>query len=183
MSCYEDDCRVHEQFNIEQRRRRCWRLCWRWWWWWCLPPPVLHQSLLCGEKAFFCRKSLLTTQEWWPSPWLGTGHTETNLLLRRLKVKIISHQIFLFPCLSVCRQSQRLLAAFYGRLMRLPHFVHQRLLLQIHHTSHPFLCQINSWNFVYVYSKLFYWHISLSGWARSINVLAVSLEMYKQYLS
>ena len=67
MSCYEDDCRVHEQLNIEQRRRRCWRLWWRWWWWWCLPPPVLHQSLLGGEKAFFCRKSLLTTQEWWPS--------------------------------------------------------------------------------------------------------------------
>ena len=75
---------------------------------------------------------------------VGTGQTVTNLLLKMLKVKIISHQIFLFPCLSVCRQSQRLLAAFYGRLMRLPHFVHQRLLLQIHHTSHPFLCQINS---------------------------------------
>ena len=71
---------------------------------------------------------------------VGTGQTATNLLLRVLKVKIISHQIFLFPCFSVCRQSQRLLAAFYGRLMRLPHFVHQRLLLQIHHTSHSFLC-------------------------------------------
>ena len=72
---------------------------------------------------------------------LDNGQTERNLLLKMfLKVKIISHQIFLFPCLSVCRQSQRLLATFYGRLMRLPHFIHQRLLLQIHHTSHPFLC-------------------------------------------
>ena len=63
------------------------------------------------------------------------------------------------------------------------------------HTSHPFLCQINSRSFVYIYLYLYlylfifiyfiiYWHISPSGWARAINVLAVSLEiLYKQYLS